>query len=70
MATIYAIYCTTYCNRGHRLHDGKPVDHECVILPPAMLVAERFDDFDEARRLLAKAKQAGKLRTMRRGVRA
>lgn len=33
-------YCTTYCNKGHRLSDGKPVDHECRIIPPSALEAE------------------------------
>ena len=34
------IYCPTYCNFGHRLVDGKPVGHECIIIPPNALKAE------------------------------
>ena len=50
------VYMSTYCNRGHRLSDGKPVDHECVVLPPEALQAEREDDFEMATDILAKAK--------------
>jgi len=42
------IYCTTYCNKGHRLSDGKPVDHECYVLPPKALQAEREGDYEMA----------------------
>jgi hypothetical protein len=35
------IYCTSYCNHGHRLSDGKPVNHMCYILPPKALQLER-----------------------------
>ena len=50
------VYCTTYCNHGHRLSDGKPVNHECYVLPPAALEAERAGDFDLAARLVVAAK--------------
>ncbi len=42
------IYCTTYCNHGHRLGDGRPVDHECRKIPPAALRAEMAGDFELA----------------------
>jgi hypothetical protein len=42
------IYVTTFCNFGHRLSDGKPVDHECYILSPAALRAEREGDYERA----------------------
>lgn len=35
-----ALYVTTFCNFAHRMEDGKPVEHECYILPPAALEAE------------------------------
>jgi hypothetical protein len=35
------IYCTSYCNKGHRLLDGMPVNHMCHILPPKALQLER-----------------------------
>lgn len=47
------IYCTSFCNKGHRLKTGRPVDHECYILPPAALKAEREGNDDEALRLLS-----------------
>lgn len=37
------MYCTSFCNRNHRLTDGKPIDHECYIIPPRLLIAERDD---------------------------
>jgi len=46
------IYCTTYCNQGHDLRTGHPVGHECRIIPPAALAAERADDFETAQRIL------------------
>ena len=58
------IYCTSYCNRGHRLSDGKPVQHECRIIPPAALEAERNDDFSLAQKILAETPA----QYMRRGV--
>jgi len=38
------IYQTSFCNQGHRLRDGKPVAHECFILPTAVLEAEMAGD--------------------------
>ena len=38
---VCAIYLTSYCNHGHYLNDGKPVDHECHVLPPRALQLER-----------------------------
>jgi len=49
------IYCTTYCNHAHRLSDGKPVGHECYVLPPAALQAEREGDYERAITLLIEA---------------
>ncbi len=60
------IYCTTYCNKGHRMRDGKPVQHECYVLPPAALRAEVEGDFEKAQDILSEAKP---LQVMRRGVR-
>lgn len=61
------VWCTSYCNRGHRLHDGKPVEHECYILPPKALELERAGDTRAAIDAIEAAKP---LRAMRRGVRA
>jgi hypothetical protein len=60
------VYCTTYCNFGHRLSDGKPVAHECYVLPPRALEAERAGNYKLAISILEAAKP---LRIMRRGVR-
>jgi hypothetical protein len=46
------IYCTSFCNFGHRVLDGKPVGHECYVLPPAALKAEMHGEYEEAIRLL------------------
>jgi hypothetical protein len=34
------IYCTTFCNFAHDLKTGRPVGHECYILPPKDLRRE------------------------------
>ena len=36
-----AVYCSAFCNFGHRLSDGKPIGHECYVIPPALLEKER-----------------------------
>lgn len=33
-------YMTTYCNKAHRIVDGKPVDHQCYVIPPKALKLE------------------------------
>jgi hypothetical protein len=50
------IYCTSYCNQGHNMANGKPVGHECVVVPPAALAAERDGDTTEALRILEEKK--------------
>lgn len=49
------IYCSTYCNRGHRMSDGMPIEHECRVIPVAALEAERAQDFELAIELLSDA---------------
>lgn len=49
-------YCTTYCNKAHRLSDGKPVRHECHVLPPKALALEVEGRFKEACDVLADAR--------------
>lgn len=49
-------YVTTYCNHPHRIKDGKPIGHECHILPPKALAAEIAGDYALAQQLI----QAGK----------
>lgn len=45
-------YVTTFCNFAHRLKDGKPIEHECHILPVDALKAEMADDVDEAMNII------------------
>ena len=35
------IYCTSFCNFGHVVATGRPIDHECYIIPSKLLIAER-----------------------------
>jgi hypothetical protein len=58
-------YCTSYCNHPHRMKDGKPIRHECRIIPPEALRAERAGDFDRAHEIM----EAKRLGYMLRGVR-
>ncbi len=60
------LYVTTYCNFAHDLADGKPVAHECYVLPPKALAAERQDNFALAITIIQQAKP---LLYMRRGKR-
>ena len=57
-------YYSTYCNKGHRMRDGKPIEHECRIIPPAALWAERELDFDRASEIM----RSKPVRMMLRGV--
>ena len=34
------IYCTSFCNMGHNIRTGRPIAHECYIIPPKLLKAE------------------------------
>jgi len=45
-------YVTTYCNCAHRIIDGQPIGHNCFVLPPGALIAERDGDFPKAKELL------------------
>lgn len=42
------IYCTSFCNYGHAIATGRPVGHECYVIPPKLLIAERDDAADVA----------------------
>lgn len=35
------VFCTSFCNKPHRLSDGVPLNHECYVLKPAGLRHER-----------------------------
>jgi len=59
-------YVTTYCNFAHRVEDGEPLNHECFVLPPAAVAAERNGDFPLALAL----RSAGKPFRHSNGVKA
>lgn len=46
------IYCSTYCNFGHYVDTGAPVQHECRTIPPAALAAEIRGDYELAIQLM------------------
>lgn len=54
------IYLTTYCNRWHEIERGRPIGHECHVLPPAAIRAEMRGEFEEA---IGKIERAKPLRT-------
>ena len=51
--THQRIYVTTYCNHAHDVRDGKPIAHECHVLPVAALEAEMRGDVAQAIEILA-----------------
>ncbi len=59
-------YCTTFCNKLHRLVDGKPVDHECFVLPTEALKLEKEGNVSSALAILNRWNK----RRIHRGVRA
>jgi len=65
MKTQPEYYCSSYCNFTHRMSDGKPVEHECRIIPPDALQAECVGDIPRAIEIM----QSVPARWMRRGVR-
>lgn len=54
--TIMKFYVTTYCNFAHRLADGKPINHECYVLPPKALEFEMADKIADAIEAIQAAK--------------
>jgi hypothetical protein len=49
-------YCTSYCNHPHRLTDGKPINHECYVLPVKALRMEYLGNVPLAIEYLMTAK--------------
>ncbi len=58
------IYCSTYCNKAHEVPSGKPIEHECRIIPPMALRAEMDGSFDLAMLIMEREP----VKIMRRGV--
>jgi hypothetical protein len=46
------VYCTTYCNFGHNVTTGRPIGHQCRIIPPKALLAEMSGDYAAAVEIL------------------
>ena len=46
-------FVTSFCNFPHSLKTGRPIGHECYILPVKGLWAERDGRFDEAQNIFA-----------------
>ena len=46
-------YVTTFCNKPHCVNTGKPVNHECHVLPIAMMRAEVQGDMTKAQEALS-----------------
>lgn len=63
-------YVTTFCNFAHDLDDGKPIAHECWILPKNALEYERRGEHASAHEAIAKWRRKGNCRTMPWGKRA
>lgn len=42
------VYCTSFCNQGHRLSNGHPVNHECYVLKTDALRLEREGKVEDA----------------------
>lgn len=38
------VFQTSFCNHGHRLSNGVPINHECYVLNPDALEHERQGD--------------------------
>lgn len=38
---MHVFYVSSYCKRLHCVGDGRPIHHECFVLPPAVIQAEQ-----------------------------
>jgi hypothetical protein len=47
-------YVTSFCNHPHDLATGRPIGHECYVLPHRALQYERGGYYEEAQRLIQK----------------
>lgn len=62
---IVKVWCATYCNKAHRTSDGKPIKHECRIIPPRAIAADMAGNAKAASQIMSEAP----IRMMQRGVR-
>jgi len=63
-------YLSSYCNQYHEKATGKPIDHECRVIPPAALEAERVGDTDLAIRILERCGKCSNCKKLARVQRA
>lgn len=60
------LFVTSFCNQAHNLKNGRPVGHECYVLPPRALAAEREGNLHLANQILSSTRlQAVKTRKVR-----
>lgn len=57
-------FLTSFCNYPHRMRDGKPIGHECYVLPTEALKLEREGNIEKAQEILRNWKK----RKMHRGL--
>lgn len=48
-------YTTSFCNKPHCLYTGKPISHECFIIPVQVLELEMIGDMDAANDIMQTA---------------
>jgi hypothetical protein len=46
-------WCSRFCGKKHRVRDGKPVGHECFVLPAEAVFAESRGDDRRAASIMA-----------------
>lgn len=51
-----SVYVTTYCNFAHNLQTGRPIGHECAILPVKALRMEYLGNIPRAIEIIQAAK--------------
>jgi hypothetical protein len=60
-----SVFTTSFCNKGHLLCDGRPIDHECYVIPPYLLRLEMWDAHNTAEEW---SKWCNGRRTLHKGV--
>lgn len=55
-------YLTTFCNKAHRLADGKPIGHNCYVLDPVKLRLEAEGRIDEIEGSIVKEPRRDEMR--------
>lgn len=53
------VWCSTFCNHGHVMQTGRPIDHECYVIPPRLLRLERDAMSSDASEMTKMASESG-----------